>query len=80
MPACRNARATIVEPALLICDEATSSLDVSVQAQIVNLLLDLRSRSGMALMFISHNLAVVRILCERVLTLEQGRLVGQGSR
>ena len=74
------ARATIVEPALLICDEATSSLDVSVQAQIVNLLLDLRSRSGMALMFISHNLAVVRILCERVLTLEQGRLVGQGSR
>jgi ABC-type microcin C transport system duplicated ATPase subunit YejF len=74
------ARATIVEPRLLICDEPTSALDVSVQAQIINLLLDLRSRTGLALMFISHNLAVVRILCERVLTLKQGRLVGNGSR
>jgi ABC-type microcin C transport system duplicated ATPase subunit YejF len=69
------ARATIVQPALLLCDEATSALDVSVQAQIVNLLLELRARSGMALMFISHNLAVVRILCESVLELADGRLV-----
>jgi ABC-type microcin C transport system duplicated ATPase subunit YejF len=69
------ARATIVRPRLLVCDEATSALDVSVQAQIINLLLELRSRSGMALMFISHNLAVVRILCERVIELRGGRVV-----
>jgi ABC-type glutathione transport system ATPase component len=73
------ARATIVEPRLLICDEATSALDVSVQAQIINLLLELRARSGVALMFISHNLAVVRILCERVLELQDGRVVGEGG-
>jgi ABC-type glutathione transport system ATPase component len=73
------ARATIVQPALLLCDEATSALDVSVQAQIINLLLELRAKSGMALMFISHNLAVVRILCERVLELADGRLVRRQS-
>jgi ABC-type microcin C transport system duplicated ATPase subunit YejF len=70
------ARATIARPRLLVCDEATSSLDVSVQAQIVNLLLELRQRSGMSLMFISHNLTVVRILCERVIELRAGRVVG----
>jgi ABC-type microcin C transport system duplicated ATPase subunit YejF len=69
------ARATIVQPRLLVCDEATSALDVSVQAQIINLLLELRSRSRMGLMFISHNPAVVRILCDRVLELRDGRLV-----
>jgi ABC-type glutathione transport system ATPase component len=69
------ARATVVQPALLLCDEATSALDVSVQAQIINLLLGLRAKSGMALIFISHNLAVVRILCEQVLELADGRLV-----
>jgi len=69
------ARATIVRPRLLVCDEATSALDVSVQAQIINLLLELRARSGMALMFISHNHTVVRILCERVLELRGGRVV-----
>jgi ABC-type microcin C transport system duplicated ATPase subunit YejF len=68
-------RATIAQPRLLICDEATSALDVSVQAQIINLLLELRARSGMALMFISHNLTVVRILCERAIELRGGRLV-----
>ena len=73
------ARATIVRPRLLVCDEATSALDVSVQAQIVNLLLELRARSGMALMFISHNLTVVRILCERVLELRGGRVVRPGE-
>ena len=73
------ARATIVEPQLLVCDEATSALDVSVQAQIINLLLELRARSGMALMFISHNLTVVRILCERVIELREGRLVVPGG-
>ena len=73
------ARATIAAPRLLICDEATSALDVSVQAQIINLLLELRARSGMALMFVSHNLAVVRILCERVIELRDGRLIEPGN-
>ncbi len=74
------ARATIVRPRLLICDEAVSALDVSVQAQIVNLLRDLSERHDMALLFISHNLAVVRHLCEEIGVLCQGRLVEQGSR
>ena len=63
------ARAMILNPKLLICDEAVSSLDVSIQGQIVNLLLDLQRESGMALLFISHNLAVVRHISHRVLVL-----------
>jgi oligopeptide transport system ATP-binding protein len=74
------ARATIVRPRLLICDEAVSALDVSVQAQIVNLLHSLSERHGMALLFISHNLAVVRHLCDEIAVLCKGRLVEQGSR
>jgi len=74
------ARATIVRPRLLVCDEAVSALDVSVQAQIVNLLRDLSERHGMALLFISHNLAVVRHLCDEVAVLCQGRLVERGDR
>ena len=69
------ARATIARPRLLICDEAVSALDVSVQAQIVNLLRDLSERHRMALLFISHNLAVVRHLCEEVAVLSLGRVV-----
>ena len=74
------ARATIVRPRLLICDEAVSALDVSVQAQIVNLLHDLSRRHEMALLFISHNLAVVRHLCEDVVVLYLGRVVEHASR
>jgi oligopeptide transport system ATP-binding protein len=59
----------------LICDEAVSSLDVSVQGQIVNLLADLQRDFGMAMLFISHNLAVVRHLSHRVLVIYRGRLV-----
>jgi peptide/nickel transport system ATP-binding protein len=72
------ARATVARPRLLVCDEAVSALDVSVQAQVVNLLCDLSERHGMALLFISHNLAVVRHLCEDVVVLCRGRLVEQG--
>ena len=72
------ARATVVRPRLLICDEAVSALDVSVQAQIVNLLNALSPRHGMALLFISHNLAVVRHLCEDVVVLYLGRVVERG--
>jgi oligopeptide transport system ATP-binding protein len=69
------ARATVLHPKLLVCDEAVSSLDVSVQGQIINLLLDLRQDMGMAMLFISHNLAVVRNLSHRVLVMYLGRLV-----
>ena len=72
------ARATIVRPRLLVCDEAVSALDASVQAQIVNLLRSLADRHGMALLFISHNLAVVRHLCSRAVVLWRGRLVEEG--
>ena len=74
------ARATVVRPQLLICDEAVSALDVSVQAQIVNLLRDTCLRHGMALLFISHNLAVVRHLCADIAVLCQGRLVERAGR
>ncbi len=69
------ARAMIASPQLVVCDEAVSALDVSVQAQIVNLLLELRRENGVALLFISHNLAVVRRLASRVLVLYRGRVV-----
>ena len=73
------ARAIVARPRLLVCDEAVSALDVSVQAQIVNLLADLRERHRMALLFISHNLAVVRHLCDEVAVLYQGRVVEQAT-
>ena len=69
------ARAMILSPKLLICDEPVSSLDVSIQGQIVNLLLDLQRDAGTALLFISHNLAVVRHLSHRILVIYAGRLV-----
>jgi oligopeptide transport system ATP-binding protein len=69
------ARAMILEPKLLICDEPVSSLDVSIQGQIVNLLLDLQRDGGTAMLFISHNLAIVRHLSHRILVMYAGKLV-----
>jgi len=69
------ARATVLHPKLLVCDEAVSSLDVSIQGQIINLLLDLQEDMGMAMLFISHNLAVVRHLSHRVLVIYLGELI-----
>jgi oligopeptide transport system ATP-binding protein len=69
------ARAMIVKPRLLVCDEAVSALDVSIQAQIMALLRELKNDAGLALVFISHNLAVVRALCDRVLVLYLGRMM-----
>ena len=73
------ARAVAQKPRLLICDEATSALDVSVQAQIVGLLNEIRRESGLSLLFISHDLALVSSFCGRTYVLYDGKVVEQGA-
>ena len=69
------ARALAVKPAFLVCDEAVAALDVSIQAQVLNLFLDLRERLGLTYLFISHDLGVVRHLAQRVVVMYLGRVV-----
>jgi oligopeptide/dipeptide ABC transporter ATP-binding protein len=74
------ARAMILHPKLVICDEAVSALDVSIRAQIIDLLIELQKQMGLAMMFISHDLAVVREISHRVLVLYLGRVMEEASR
>jgi len=73
------ARAIAVRPEFIICDEAVSALDVTIQAMVIDLLMELQDKFGLSYMFISHDLSVVKRICDRVVVMRHGKIVEEGT-